>query len=255
MKKLVIAAVALAFLGACQKSAPKEAVIVTYNVGVFSKYGENSMGAVSATIKNSGAVIASLNELDSCNRRHATFQLKDFADTLGGWDYHFARAFGYAGGAYGNGVVSKSPILKRWALTLPKGEGSEQRSMAVVETEDMVFGSVHLDHKSENAQIAQVRLIKDWFTANFKDYAKPVIIAGDLNALPRSTTLEALSQAFEILSIEDNTYSTENPRKCIDYILAFKNAKPVKVLSSWVITKGTEEASDHFPLQVKISWE
>ena len=40
-------------------------------------------------------------ELDSCNRRHATFQLEKFAEALGGWDFRFGAAMKWSGGAYG----------------------------------------------------------------------------------------------------------------------------------------------------------
>jgi endonuclease/exonuclease/phosphatase family metal-dependent hydrolase len=50
----------------------------------------------------------------------------------------------------------------------------------------------------------------------------------------------------------DNTYSTKNPRKCIDYVFAYKDAAPVEVVSSEVLTSGTETLSDHFPVKVVV---
>ena len=67
--------------------------VMTYNVGAFGKYKENSIPDVAAAVRAAGADIVSLNELDSCNRRHGTYQLEEFANAMGGWDYHFASAF------------------------------------------------------------------------------------------------------------------------------------------------------------------
>ena len=62
-----------------------------------------------------------------------------------------------------------------------------------------------------------------------------------------------VGEAWEPLSGNTPTYSTEEPRKCIDHIFAFKAAVPVTVVSQEVLTEGTERLSDHFPVRVKIS--
>ena len=59
--------------------------LVSYNVGVFSKYVDNSIPEIADVIRESGATFVALNELDSCNRRHDNYQLKDLAEELGGW--------------------------------------------------------------------------------------------------------------------------------------------------------------------------
>ena len=61
-----------------------------------------------------------------------------------------------------------------------------------------------------------------------------------------------MEESWTLLSGTDYTYSTTNPRKCIDYIFAYKEAAPVKVISSEVLTEGTAEFSDHFPIKVVV---
>ena len=56
--------------------------IVHYNVGVFSKEIENSIPMIAGMMKELDADVISLNELDSCNLRHDTYQLRDFAAHL-----------------------------------------------------------------------------------------------------------------------------------------------------------------------------
>lgn len=43
--------------------------LMTYNVGVFGKYVENSAPMIASMIKEMGANTCALNELDSCNTR------------------------------------------------------------------------------------------------------------------------------------------------------------------------------------------
>ena len=237
----------------CGKAAePVTMTLVSYNVGVFSKYEDNTVPQVADLIRGADASLVALNELDSCNRRHATYQLKELAETLGGWSYQFASAFPYAGGAYGNGVVSRDQVISRYKVHLPKSDGSEPRSIAVVETDRCVFASVHLDYVGERSQLDQVAALNDWFKAVYAGAKKPVFLCGDFNAEPGSEAIQLMRQGWTQLSGVDNTYSTKNPRKCIDYVFAYKDAAPVEVVSSEVLTSGTETLSDHFPVKVVV---
>ena len=57
----------------CGKSKePATMTLLTYNVGVFSKYEDDTTPQVAELIRNTGASLVALNELDSCNRRHAS---------------------------------------------------------------------------------------------------------------------------------------------------------------------------------------
>ena len=63
-----------------------------------------------------------------------------------------------------------------------------------------------------------------------------------------------MREGWTQLSGQDFTYSTTNPRKCIDYVFAWKSAAPVEVISSEVLTAGTETLSDHFPVKVVVKF-
>jgi len=233
---------------------PVTMTLVSYNVGVFSKYEDNTVPQVADVIRGADATLVALNELDSCNRRHATFQLKELADELGGWAYQFASAFPFAGGAYGNGVVSRDRVISRYRVHLPKSDGSEPRSVAVVETDRCVFASVHLDYAGERSQIDQVNALNDWFRTHYAGADKPVFLCGDFNALPDSETIRLMRESWTQLSGTDFTYSTQDPHECIDYVFAYKSAAPVEVISSEVLTTGTESFSDHFPVKVVVKF-
>ena len=228
--------------------------LVSYNVGVFSKYEDNTIPQVADVIRTAEASLVALNELDSCNRRHANYQLQDLAGELGGWSFQFASAFPFANGAYGNGVVSRDKVISRYKVHLPKSDGSEPRSIAVVETDRCVFASVHLDYVGENSQRDQVEALNDWFKGVYAGAKKPVFLCGDFNAEPDSEAIRLMKEGWTLLSGTDFTYSTTNPRKCIDYVFAYKDAAPVELVSTEVLTAGTETLSDHFPVKVVVKF-
>ena len=249
MKPFLPLLIAATLAAACSH---KEMTLMTYNVGVFSKYQESSLPEVARLILHSEAAAVALNELDSCNRRHNTFQLKELSDSLGAWDFHFASAFPFAGGAYGNGVASREKVLRSYTIGLPRADGAEPRSAAVVETASCVLAAVHLDHVSENARLEQVRVLNGWFEARYLASRKPVFLCGDLNDPPESATLPAVLQEWELLSGIAPTHPANDPQGCIDYILRYRKSAPVKVLSSKVLTEGTQELSDHCPILLRV---
>ncbi|MBO6169516.1 MAG: endonuclease/exonuclease/phosphatase family protein [Bacteroidales bacterium] len=208
--------------------------LATYNVGVFSKSGTNTTNMVAAMAKELGVSALSMNELDSCNTRHNVFQIKLFAEAMGGWDYTFAQALNY------------------------KGDGSEQRALAVCEFRDFVFCSTHLDHTSKNAQKAQAATITDWIRKTYGNTDKPVILCGDFNALPNSETIAYMKQEWTILSPLDFTYPAKSPTKCIDYIMVYRNASSrVELHAAKVPTEfksgDVKTASDHLPVYVDVT--
>jgi endonuclease/exonuclease/phosphatase family metal-dependent hydrolase len=253
-KPLTFLLLALALLSCENRREPVTLTLVSYNVGVFSKYQDNSIPEVADVIRGTGAAFVALNELDSCNRRHATYQLQELTEAMGGWFYQFASAFPYAGGAYGNGVLSHDMPTSRYKVHLPKSDGSEPRSIAVLETDQCVFASVHLDYVGVRSQLDQVKALNDWFKGVYAGTAKPVFLCGDFNAEPDSEAIRLMGEHWTQLSGTDFTYSTTNPRKCIDYVFAYKEAAPVELVSSEVLTAGTADLSDHFPLKVVVKF-
>lgn len=239
---------------ACEP-ALQEFSVLTYNVGAFGKYDEDSSDAVAKIIETSGASLVGLNELDSCNRRHNTFQLKVLAEKLGGWNYVYASAFPYAGGGYGNGILSKKPILNSWRIALPCLEGSEPRSVAVIETEDCVFAATHLDFKDEESTVAQARIINDWFSSRYPAYKKPVILCGDMNFRPGSRAIKELQKVWDIVHRTERSYPSHKPEACIDYVFTLKSAREVFEIDGGTIqTAATRTASDHLPVFAKLRY-
>lgn len=236
------------------KKESKTVTLMTYNVANCNFNKEDHTSSIARVIREYDASYVSFNELDSCNRRHNTYQLKELSKQIGDWKYAFGTAFKYKGGSYGNGVATSGDIVENNVLTLEKEDGKEQRSVVVVETEDLVFASVHVDFIGEFAPRHQMETINKWFEDKYGKSTKPVIICGDFNAEPDSEVIKIAKKKWNLLSVTDNTYPTYGPCKCIDYIFALKSAARVKVVSSKVVTDGTESLSDHFPLVVTLKY-
>ena len=227
--------------------------LMSYNVGAFSKYG-HSLEDIARLISKEKVSLAALQELDSCNRRSPEFQLEKLSEALDGRPFHFARAFPFAGGAYGNGVLSREPLQAAYTVALPVAGGAEPRSMAVVETADCVFASVHLDHIGREARLAQVNAINAWFSEHYSRSAKPVFLSGDFNSKPDSEVIGLMKENWRQLSGTAYTYSTVDPHGCIDYVFSWNGGAPVRVVSATVLTSGTATLSDHFPVKVTVEY-
>ena len=229
--------------------------LMTYNVGAFSKYEESGIDEVARIISAQHPIAVALNEVDSVNVRHKEDQLALLSSALGDWQPHFGAAMVFLGGSYGNGVVvsPKCRIVRKCVIPLDRAGGSEPRSVAVVETDDFVFASCHLDFKSESAQLSQIEQLTAWFKDNYEGSRKPVFMCGDMNATPDSGSIRALKQDWEQLSPSVSTFPIDAPCKCIDYIFRLRSSARVTVTGGEVVTSEQAlKASDHLPVWVEV---
>ena len=103
--------------------------LVTYNVGVFTKYVSDGSYQMIADMMTEGkADLVGISELDSCTvRTGRVFQLKKFAELMGKeWSYEYSRAMAYQGGAYGDGIASREKPVRVFAA--PAAEGRRRRT-------------------------------------------------------------------------------------------------------------------------------
>ena len=256
-------------LVACESSRNKDTnkdetkevtfTMVQYNVGVFSKYDGSSVSAVACAIKEMGADVVTLNELDSCATRTGNvYQLEAFANAMGNWKYHYASAMPYRGGAYGVGVASKPEleILSSGKISLPKLDGYEPRAVAVVEYKDFIICSTHLD-LTQRAQLGQVETINRYFDNHYSDCRKPIFLGGDFNCLPDSEPLALLKQSWTLLTPESLSYPSHAPGRCIDYIFVRPNGREISVEAAstprTLQTADLATASDHLPVVLTVT--
>lgn len=219
----------------------KDLRILSYNVrngiGIDDK---KDFDRTANVIANSMADVVAIQELDSVTGRSGNlYVLKELANRAL-YHYTYAPAISYDGGKYGIGIMSKQkPIATRY-IALPGRE--EARVALITEFPDYVFCCTHLSLTPED-QLLSVPLI----TEALKQYNKPVFLAGDLNAEPDSETMKKFADSFNVLSnTKQATYPADEPKDCIDYILALKRTTDCSVLRNGVVNAPVE--SDHRPL-------
>ena len=258
MYRFLLCFCAAALLFGCQ-SKKTDVTFVHYNVGVFNKYDSCSVDAVARAVKEMGGDVVSLNELDSCARRTGVVdQIEAFAEAMGGWNMSYASAMPFNGGAYGVGVVSSPEfeILHSCKVPLPRFGGYEPRVLAVVEYEDFVFASTHLDLVVD-AQLAQFEVINHYIDSVYAGASKPIFLAGDFNCEPDGPTIDKVKETWTQLTPEDFTYPSDMPRKCIDYIFVRPRGRKVEVASAYVPRSleaaDLATASDHLPVALEVT--
>lgn len=245
--------------GNCCSSVNHEILnIVHYNIGTFNKSEESSITRTADLLQRTGADIISFNELDSCTIRSGNvYQLQDFAQALGDWDFRFGKAIDYDGGVYGVGICSKKKILSCCHIPLPQGDGSEARALLVCEYDNLVFATTHLDYLTEDTQLLQLKCIDDFFREEYGvESNKPIILCADTNAETDSRLIKEMVKNWTIISDIRNSYPAEAPEMCIDYMFLYKMGGRCKILEKShladFLAEDADKISDHLPLYVKI---
>ena len=209
--------------------------------------GDFDLDAIAKVIIDSEPDFVALQEVDFKTDRAQKYDLV----TELGWRTKmsplFGRAMYYDNGEYGEGVLSKFSFVRTRIVPLPFSEGNEPRSAieatVVLPSGDTVsFVGTHLDHtKDETDRIQQAGEINASLATN----KYPTILAGDLNAMPGSATINILEEWWTASYDKENpvfTFPSVGPQKKIDYVMFYPEAK-WKVLDTKVICDTI--ASDH----------
>jgi endonuclease/exonuclease/phosphatase family metal-dependent hydrolase len=184
--------------------------------------------------------VVALQELDSVTNRSKGVDVLTRLASLTNMYQVYGASIPYDGGQYGIGVLSKEKPLSWKRVPLPGRE--EARSLLLVEFKEYILANTHFSLNSEDRQ-ASVSIIDE----AVKGFNKPVILAGDINAVPESSVMEAFQKNWLILSDTTKfTIPSDNPRRTIDYILGYtSNGFTYSVLQNYVLST---LASDHLPL-------
>lgn len=254
----------------------KSVRIVTYNVGIFGKWDLSSEAYTASLMKELDPDVIALQELDSCTTRKGKdlYQAQKFASEMGPeWDYTYASALeSYKEGSYGIGEVWNTELRKAvniFKVLLPKGEAAEIRALDVVEYEDMVVASTHLNGHASSLQ-PSVEIITDTLKTLYGATDKPVFLCGDFNARPDNPSIEYMRENWTILTPEGATGVGGKNRGvepapqtieevqggCIDYIMLLNNKAEVELLDSQICFRfengSAFESSDHLPVFVDV---
>ncbi|GAA4729342.1 endonuclease/exonuclease/phosphatase family protein [Flavisolibacter ginsenosidimutans] len=230
--------------------------ILTYNIhhaNPPSKPGVIDIDAIANVIKQQQPDLVALQEVDvHTNRSGTTMHEAEEIARLAGMKAFFAKAIDYGGGEYGVAILSKFPMENLRNISLPTDDNTkgEHRTLAMAtivlpHNKKFVFACTHLDaqHDDVNRQMQIKKIIEV-----AKDESLPVVIAGDLNALPTSDVIKQLDGVFTRTCVGDCPFTIpeKNPNRTIDYI-AFAPASTFSILSHAVVDESY--ASDHRPVK------
>ncbi|MEG1634267.1 MAG: endonuclease/exonuclease/phosphatase family protein, partial [Rikenellaceae bacterium] len=200
---------------------------------------------VARVMKTVGAEVVAVQELDSATRRSkGTVALSELATRLK-MNATYAPAIDYDGGKYGVGLLSKEKPISYTTMPLPGAK--ERRVLLLVEFKDYYFAVTHLSLTNEE-RVQSVNMIID----RFKNITnKPLFIAGDFNATPKSDPIKLMSGKFTVLS-DTNAFTIPvvKPNRTIDFIFGYNNGYSFDVTQRKVLDE--QNASDHLPLFVDV---
>jgi len=222
--------------------------VLTFNI----LHGANTNGsfdldAIAKVINDANPDLVALQEVDfKTNRAHQLDLTTELAQRTKMTSI-FAKAMDYDGGDYGEGILSKYSFIKTQNFPLPHSEGNEPKAAAHIFFTTAVgdtiqFIGTHLDHLSDGIdRYAQAKSLNELFPRG--DY--PAILAGDLNDVPTSKTIQLLKEKWGSSYDENSpgpTFPSNKPEVKIDYILFYPKNR-WNVLETKVIQDSI--ASDH----------
>ena len=195
---------------------------------------------IADVVANIAPDVVALQELDSVTNRSKGVDALEQLARLTAMYQVYGASINYDGGKYGIGVLSKEKPRSWKRIPLPGRE--EARSLLLVEFKDYVFGCTHFSLNADD-RLTSVEIID----RAVKDFGKPVILAGDINATPRTPVIEAFRQNWAVLSdTAKMTFPSDKPSGTIDYIFGYKPKG--FTYSVWQTLVPNTQASDHLPL-------
>ncbi|MFW5822056.1 MAG: endonuclease/exonuclease/phosphatase family protein [Tangfeifania sp.] len=221
--------------------------VLTFNIlhGATTE-GDFDLDKIADVIKSVNPDLVALQEVDFKTNRVRNCDLATELGMRTEMAPLFGKAMDFDGGGYGEGILSKYPIVASRNVPLPHSPGNEPRTALEVTVElpsgdTIQFIGTHLEHQQQSSdRIYQAQKINNVFLEN----RYPTILAGDLNDTPESRPITLLKKYWEDAYGKNSepTYPSENPQKSIDYIF-YRPADLWKVLETKVICDTI--ASDH----------
>jgi endonuclease/exonuclease/phosphatase family metal-dependent hydrolase len=237
----------IAFSGKCQEAMDAARVLRVLSFNIYhgeTMRGDFDLEQIASVIRDTEADLVALQEVDLYTGRSGERDLASELGLLTRMVPLFGMAMPYDGGEYGEGILSRYSFLSTRNHPLPAGEGKEPRAAlearVILDSGDTIaLIGTHFDHTGETDRIKQAARVREIMAG----IDVPVLLAGDLNAIPESRTMEIL---FADLKPSDSefrpTIPSDGPRAKIDYIL-YGPPERWKLLESLVICDTI--ASDH----------
>lgn len=233
--------------------------VMTYNIhhaNPPSREGVIDIEAIARVINDAQPGLVALQEVDErTTRSGVTLSQTEALGRLTGMHAYFSHSINFAGGQYGNAVLSRFPILDTMHFELPpeRGSNAEVRSIGIIKVQPdkggpLYFASTHLDAgEEETSRLLQARKIVEIA----RRLTLPLVLAGDLNTVPNSPTMALLDETFTMTCVADCpfTFPVQNARSAIDHVM-YLPARRFKTENIHAIPE--TYASDHLPVLVEL---
>jgi endonuclease/exonuclease/phosphatase family metal-dependent hydrolase len=253
--------VLLAVLGTAatsdQAAEPVRVRVLTYNI----QHGAGTDGQVdltrtAAVLKRLTPDLVALQEVDKGTTRSRGVDQAAELGRLTGMHVAFGKAMDFAGGEYGEAILSRYPLSEVQVHNLPSAQGCEPRCAIAARVRlgedgpEFVFAGTHLEHAKAPVRLCQAQKLNPALAAT---NALATILAGDFNDVPDSPAIKVLRPHWTDATAEqpDPTWPSDQPRMKIDYVF-FRPADGWRVVEKQVIDESV--ASDHRPLLVVLEW-
>lgn len=204
-------------------------------------------------IKKYDPDIIGLNEVRGFGNIAADYteQVKTLGEKLG-YHYYFSKAIEFEEGPYGNGLLSKFPILKKETILIPdpiiKNEDSYYETRCVIKSKIKIS-----QHRDINLYISHFGLANSeklnavkTISALIEKEKKEVVFMGDLNMEPEDIKLRPVYDLMTDTMVPEKrkeylSFPSWKPEIKIDYIFISSDLKSIR---SFV---PDETTSDHRP--------
>jgi len=236
--------------GSCSVQGARILRILQFNIhfGV-SRNGGVDLARLAAEINAARPDLVSLNEVDDGTRRSLDTDEARYLAGATGLQAVYGPNLPWQNGLFGNAILTRYPVRGSRNLRLPVATALEPRGLLMttlrVGSRSVSFSSTHLTDGPEGriSRIEQAQVVADLL----RHSSDPTILAGDLNAQPRSRPVQILRQ--HLLDAQEEggdggggeTIPETFPRSRFDYVL-YDNAFAVVPGSTRVLPSGS---SDH----------
>ena len=257
MKRPPLILALLLLLAALVSSEAASLRVMSYNIhrGVGND-GKLALERIAEVIKEEKPDLVGLQEVDRGTTRSRGQDQARLLAEMTGMHVAYGKNIDFQGGAYGNAILSRFPILAQTNHLYALNLNGEQRGLlqvrVKVEGRTLNFFNTHLDYHADNTE--RLGCARE-LVAMISQLDGPLVVTGDFNAVPESPTIKLLrghlTDSCAGSATPDGTIPSSNPRKRIDYVFSggHKGPKPTK---EWI---PRTEASDHLPLVVDFDWE
>ena len=232
--------------------------IMTYNIAAgrtYFDYAETKKSPVdiqksAGVIKCVNPVVCGLNEVDKLTDRSGNIHEIEFFEKYLGMNGLFCKTINLPGGEYGNGFLTRFPIIESEVIDIPDVEGKNYEHRAILRVKLDVDGKAvtFLQTHSGLTDDEKVNCV-DKLCEIIDSLDTPIVLMGDFNMVPDYPALAKIRERLVDTAplFKDGVFDTFGSyagvqKQHIDYIFVSKDIKPLSL--NVIETK----VSDHYPV-------